>query len=117
MVAPSFEPPFRPCPAAVALRDTLDDRQTHSGSFEFLRPVQALEHTEQFMDISVVESDPIVANPIHDLLGMLGVSAPADLDSRAFAGTGVFQCIGQQIDPHLLEQTTVGVDSAADRSR
>jgi hypothetical protein len=53
---------FSPRFAAMAMRDPLDGRQADAGAFKVLRRVKALEHTEQFVDVSHVEPDAIVAN-------------------------------------------------------
>ncbi len=55
---------FRPDPASVTRDDPPDDRQADAGAREIVRAMQALEDSEQFVDILHIEAYAIVMNMI-----------------------------------------------------
>jgi hypothetical protein len=49
--------------------DSLHDCQTHSGSLEFVVPVQALENAKELIRMLHVETSAIVPDEVHHLAG------------------------------------------------
>lgn len=41
----------------MSVNDALDIGETDSGSFEVIRAVEALEHSEEFIDVPHIEAD------------------------------------------------------------
>ena len=63
----------------MAANDPLDIRQPYTGPFKFLSSMQALKHPEQPVCIRHIETDAVVANEDHRILGRAVLAA--DLDS------------------------------------
>src|SRR5438105_5045055 len=59
---------------AVAVENTLDDRQSHSSPLVILGAVKSLEHTKEFMDILHIKADAIVFDEI-GAVAVQGVAA------------------------------------------
>jgi hypothetical protein len=85
----------------VPLDDAADGGQADAGAFEFVVPVQALEHPEQLAGIAHVEADAVVPN--EDVLRALG-DADADLDHRVRSRTRVLHGVVDQVGEYLQHQ-------------
>src|SRR5260221_5076788 len=80
--------------------------QTAAGALKLAGWWQALENPEQFTHVAHVEADAVVADK-KKLLAVAGIRA-ADLNFRQIARPGVFDRVGDQIDPHLTQHGRVG---------
>ena len=69
--------------------------QPDAGTFEFIRAVQTLKHTEQSSGIGHVEANPVVADKNHRFGGPAGQRP--DLDSRLLQRPGELQGVGDQV--------------------
>lgn len=70
---------LRPDLSAVALDDSLDDGQTHTGAFELVVVVQPLERIEEFGRVLRIESGAVVADVENP---RSAVGRRANLDAR-----------------------------------
>ena len=69
-----------PDAAAVTVNNSLNDRQTHAGAFEFGGPVQPLKDAEKFGRILHVETGAVVLDVINDF--RIGIGRQALLAAR-----------------------------------
>ena len=97
---------LRPDSATMAKDDPADDGQADAGTGKFGFRMQALEHAEQLVSIVHVKSHSVVADKV-DLLRALLVRP--DFDPRRIARSGEFECIGQNVGQHMLEQRPIAV--------
>src|ERR1700694_140543 len=97
-------PSFGPDAAAVPGHNPLHDREAHAGSGKLLGPMQPLEHAEQLVDITHVETRAVVTHPVHVLRQTY---APADLDAGIGALAAVLERVAHEVDPDLPQQRAV----------
>ena len=90
------------------MNNAADIRQADAGAFKFVGAMQALEHTEQFVRISHVKPDTVVANEHHRLLGRLAGTAGVNLGRVARAC--VLHGVAQQVDQHLAQHGRIAFD-------
>ncbi len=109
-VAPRSELRLRPDAPAVALDDALHDRQADAGAFIFLRAVQPLEDAEELVGVAHVETGAVVADEIN--VDAVWASSSRSRSRRRLALAGVFQRIGEQVEPDLLQQHGVALSTA-----
>src|SRR5579863_3761485 len=100
-----------PDTSAVTVDDSLDDRQAHSRPCIIFGPVQSLKNAEQLAGIFHVEPDPIVFDEIRRarLPALLHSRAAADFDDRRQTLPRVLERVGNQVEPHLLEQRRISL--------
>src|SRR2546422_3988397 len=82
--------------AAMAVDDATDVGQPYAGALEFVCAVETLEDAEEFVHISHVESDAVVANEEHHFI--LAAIATSNFDFRLKARARVLQSIRKKID-------------------
>src|ERR1700704_2674667 len=91
---------FGPDTPAVAMNNSLHDRQANAGAFELVCAMQSLEHAEELVLILHVKTCSVVANEI-DLLAVL--LSRADIDNRRFSLSCILNRVRKQIDPDLFQ--------------
>src|SRR5262245_39517414 len=96
--------PLRPNASAVAVNDSLDDRQAKSGSLKLSDGVKPLKDTKQLVRIPHVEADTVVFNT-KDILIVLRCAAC--LNRRRLPAARKLQRIREQIDEDLPEQNFI----------
>jgi hypothetical protein len=69
--------------AAMAVNDTTDVRQPYAGALEVFCAVETLEDAEEFVGISHVESDAVIANKEHRFVWIAGTTSNLDFGLRA----------------------------------
>src|SRR5256885_1993680 len=95
---------FGPDTSAVAMNNSLYDRQANAGAFKFVCAMQSLEYAEELVLILHVKTRPVVADEI-DLLAFL--LPRANLDNCRFPLSRIFNRVRKQIDPDLFQQRRV----------
>src|SRR5260370_37523214 len=89
-----FARPFPPNATAMPVNDSLDSRQSHPSSGEFVLVMKTLEGAEKPARMCWVESGTVVP----DVIGELPVAMrPAKLDTSRFTLGGKFPCVAQQV--------------------
>src|SRR5919204_3739821 len=91
---------------AVAVDDALHDREAHSSAGIVLGTVQPLEHPKEFVGVTHVEADAVVAHKVDRLPALL---APPHDDAGHVSADSKLEGVGQQVDKDLLEQGGVGL--------
>ena len=84
----------------MPVNDPLHNRQANAGALKFIGAVEALEDAKQLAHITHVKSGAVVAHKI-DALVLLKFAA--DFNDRRMAVTGVFERVGKQVDPDLVQ--------------
>ena len=88
----------------MARDDTLDDGEADAGAFELRVAMQPLEHAEQLVRASHVEAGAVVLHPI----GVFPVGrGAAPLDGGFGSPPGVFDGVGEEINPNLAQHGPV----------
>jgi len=95
---------LRPDTASVFVDDTPNISQSHACALEIVLTVKALEDAEQFVHVSHVEANTIIADEEH-----LFAVYPylAHLDNSTFLAAGELDGVRQQVDKHQFDQTRV----------
>src|ERR1700722_2523356 len=105
-----------PDPASVTLDDALRDGQADTGPLVLGRAVQSLKNSEELSDMLHVETGAVVFDEINQLgsgvvrRGRLsvgrqsGLRVGTNLDPRDLLPARVFESVGKQVRPNLLEQ-------------
>src|SRR5882724_12844771 len=96
-----IQPGLSPDASPMAMHNSLDNGQTHPGSFELLLAVQPLENTEEFIGVFHVKPRAVVFDKINPLIPLL---PPTHFDYRLFIRASEFAGIGQKVDKDLFEQ-------------
>src|SRR6185295_19604956 len=88
----------------MAHHNALYDRKTDTRPRKLFGAVQALKNTEELIVIAHVESGPIILDAVNRFtLKLLTTDSHAGL----LAFGGVFDRIGDQIDPHLPQRRPI----------
>src|ERR1700733_8032956 len=95
----------RPDPPAVAGHDPVHDRKSDAGALELLHGMQPLEEAEELRRIAHVEAHAVIAYVVDALRALL---QRPDFDPGGIAPGRELQRVGEQVDPHLLEQSRIG---------
>src|ERR1700737_3390251 len=95
---------FGPHSSAVSGNYAVDDRKPYAGAAELVGAMQTLEYAEQLSRVVHVEADTIVSDGIVVLRADLTAT---DLDERPRRLAAVLDRIGDEIRPHLAQQTTI----------
>jgi hypothetical protein len=81
---------------SVTIYDALNRCESDAGAFEFVRPVQTLKHTNQFVYILHIKTHAIVPNEYYQLICVpVGAS---DLDFCTQARASEFDGIRNKVD-------------------
>ena len=92
----------------MARDDALHVRKTDPGTLEFLGTMQPLKHSEQPVCVCHVEADAVVFD-VDDSVSAGAVHA-ADLYGRIVPGSGVLECVRQQVVEDELQHGGVAGD-------
>src|SRR6266851_9083554 len=95
---------FGPHSSAVPCHHAVNDGKSHAGAAELVGAMQSLEYAKQLSRVFHVEADAVVADGVVVLCADL---AAADLDERPRRLAAVLDRIGNEIRPHLAQQTAV----------
>src|SRR5258707_512267 len=93
-----------PRPASVAGDDSPYIGEPHACALEFFRPMQPLEHSEQFLGVFHVETRSIVP---HVKLQFAALSPAPDFDFRQVARTRILDRIREQVGPDLFQHRKI----------
>src|SRR5438270_7243677 len=88
----------------MPLHNPPDDRQAHTGTFEFIASMQPLKNTEEFVGVAHVEARAIVFDEVDDLACHPRAS---DLDVADRAVTRELDRVAEQVYEELLEHRSV----------
>ena len=91
----------------MAVHDPLYDREAHARPRVVFGAVQPLKDSKQFACVFHVEPDTIVSHEIYHRANC-PVSLAANFDEGGVALSRILDRIGNQVDPHLLEQRPIG---------
>lgn len=97
---------FGPYLAAVLANDALYNGKAHTGSFELLGMMQALEDTEGLLFVLGIEAHAIVTD--NDVV-VVGFRDMIDVDGRLLLRPCEFEGVGEQVVQDHLEHRCVGV--------
>jgi hypothetical protein len=92
----------------VTIYDALNRCESDAGAFEFVRPVQPLKHSKQFVCILHLKTHSIVPNEYYELI-FVSVGA-SDLDFCSQARACEFDGIRNKVDQHNSQHRTVSVE-------
>ena len=90
----------------MLLQDAVNNRQTDARTLEFLFAVQTLEDLEKFVGILHVKPNSAITNEYHRRALDENLS---NLNDGSFPPTRELQCVGEQIEKCLLDESAIAL--------